>query len=162
MKIGRKDDNDRSGSRPPAADEGGGERPPSASFDWSKVKGAGAPPGSGASASSSPAPIKKERRSKKTAEGNDERKFVWPLSPKETYAAAGIAVLFLGIIYFVFLRGDPSQSASSITTLELQQMSQSAAKEMTDNLAKIEKEFGKDNPEAQQQREMLKQLKIAP
>jgi len=159
MKIGRKDDNEPSGMRPPATgaeNDAGGERPPSASFDWSKVKGAGAPSASDA------APVKKERAPKKSASKDDDKKFVWPLNRNENYLAGGITVLFLAIIYFAFLRGDPTQSAATITTLQLQQMGQEAAKEMKDNLARMEKEFGPNHPEVQQQREMMKQLKIAP
>jgi len=162
MKIGRKDDNEGSGIRPPAADSGGSERPPSASFDWSKVKGAAAPSGNAPASSESTAPFKKEKPAKKSSSKDDDEKFAWPLSRNETYAASAIAVLFLGIIYFVFLRGDPTQKAATITTLQLQQMGQDAAKEMKDSLAEMEKKYGPNHPEVQQQREMMKQLKIAP
>jgi hypothetical protein len=122
-------------------------------FDWSKVRGRGAGP--------KREKQRKEESKSSTPEENKAVAVIRKLDKREMAIAATTAVLVLGIIYFTFLRGDPGLSPV-LSNSELQRMGEESKKEMIDSYRELEKTFGADHPEARQQRELLRQMKIEP
>src|SRR4051794_14375855 len=157
MRIGRKDAGEGPKDRP-SADNAGGSPPigseSAPAFDWSKVRGSGKQKGE---------KRKKEKLESPKADDAAPKipKWVPNLTRNEQYIAGGVAVLVLAILYFAFLRGDPGL-APVLTTSQQQQMEQQAKKEMIDTYEAMEKKYGPENSEVQQQREMMRQLGVTP
>jgi hypothetical protein len=122
-------------------------------FDWSKVRGGGMAP-------KRETPRKEESKSAST-EVNKAVAVIRTLDKRDIAIAATTVLLLIGIIYFAFLRGDPGLSPV-LSNSELQRMGEESKKEMIDSYRALEKTFGADHPEARQQRELLRQMKIEP